>query len=80
MPELLILLRVDAAAVALAATIGAAAYIQSHQPEAAAGLAGGLEWAAVRRAQVRDAALDVVMWLLEHLLRAHGQHRRQVGA
>lgn len=76
MNELIILLRVDAAAVALAATIGAAALVTSHRDEAAAGLEEGLERAAAWRAVAQAAGVAVALWLLSHvILRAHGRHR-----
>jgi hypothetical protein len=78
MPELLILLRVDAAAVALAACVAAAALIGSHRDEAAAGLAEGLERAAAWRAAAGAALVAGVLWLLETVLRAHGRHRAGV--
>lgn len=80
MPELLILLRIDAAAVALAATVGAAALIFEHREEAAAGWAEGLEQARAWRAVARVAGVAALLWLLERLLRPHGAHRREVSA
>jgi hypothetical protein len=85
MTELLILLRIDAAAVALAAVIGSAAYVGAHHTEAIAALAEGLAqlaaWrdslAALGRASAA-AAVTALLWLLAHILRAHGRHRAGV--
>jgi hypothetical protein len=82
MTELLMLLRIDAAAVALAAVIGSTAYVGAHHTEATAALAEGLAqvaaWrdslAALGRASAA-AAVTALLWLLAHILRAHGRHR-----
>lgn len=80
MNELLILLRVDAAAVALAATTGAAIFIGAHRAEAEAALAEGLAQVAAWSSAVATAAATALLWLLVHVLPGHGQHRAGVSA
>jgi hypothetical protein len=61
---------------AAAATVGA---LVDHRHEIAATTAEAYEQARdaliVLLAQVGPALVVVVLWLLEHLLRAHGRHR-----
>lgn len=80
MSDVLILLRVDAAAVAMAATTGAAVFISAHRAEAEAARAEGLAQLATWSSAVATAAATALLWLLVHVLPGHGQHRAGVSA